>query len=135
MSKGVPALAEGGWGEDGGYRYGTMLVFAGMIITGILDLLVHFVSKNAGVNESIDATKVPEVNGKSSESNDTHIPSHKPSDAAVGNMEAGKMSPGGQSNSASGTLDHLDPVRSSCSCRVQSCIWLPTFLLFSSSYE
>lgn len=105
MQKGVTALIDGGWGEDGGYRNGTLLLFAGMVLTGILDLLVHFVSKFAGVNEDIDATKVPEVERQSSES------AHKPAtDMVVADMEAGKKASDEQETSPHITIEH-DHVR------------------------
>lgn len=98
MQKGVPALIDGGWGEDGGYRYGTMLLFGGMVITGLLDLLVHFVSKFAGVNEEIDANRVPEVGGrKSSETT-----------KKVADMEAGKLPAVDQANSTHTTEEYTE---------------------------
>lgn len=98
MQKGVPALIDGGWGEDGGYRYGTLLLFGGMVITGLLDLLVHFVSKFAGVNEEIDANRVPEVGGrKSSETT-----------KKVADMEAGKLPAVDQANSTHTTEEYTE---------------------------
>lgn len=84
MAKGVPALQEGGWGEDGGYRNGTLLLFGGMIITGILDLLVHMVSKYAGKNDTIDANTVPEVGGQKSGDS-------SPQNKSTTDIEAGKL--------------------------------------------
>ena len=52
MQKGVAALQEGGWGEPG-YRWGTLLFFGGMVLTGILDLIVHFVSVCAGTQQPV----------------------------------------------------------------------------------
>ena len=100
MQKGVVALVDGGWSEDDGYRYGTMLLFAGMLITGLLDILVHFVSKFAGVNEEIDANRVPEVGGrKSSESS-----------KRVEDLEAGKLPGVDQASSPGTTEEHADEV-------------------------
>ena len=88
MQKGVTALTRGGWGEAG-YRWGTMLLFGGMAVTAMLDLLVHFISNYAGVNKSIDATAVPEVSAdRSSEEND-----RKAKDSVVvTDLEAGTAS-------------------------------------------
>lgn len=102
MSKGVPALVDGGWGEDEAYRYGTLLLFGGMVLTGILDLLVHFVTKLAGANESIDATKVPEVRGHNSSESGHKDP--------VADMEAGKRATGDQDSSTSVTAGEIDHV-------------------------
>lgn len=114
MQKGVQALTDGGW--EHGYRWGTLLLFAGMIVTGLLDLLVHFVSKYAGINEEMDANRVPEVGGcKSSE---TRVSADKPSTDVVANMEAGNMSADEQDNSPSITHEHLDNVRCDFFCSV-----------------
>lgn len=96
MQKGVQALVDCGWGEDGGYRYGTLLLFAGMIVTGLLDLLVHYVSKYAGVNESIDANRVPEVGGR------------KVSETTkkAADMEAGKLPAADQASSTDTAEEH-----------------------------
>lgn len=61
MTKGVPALESGGWGEDGSYRYGTLLFFGGMVVTFMLDLLVHFISRFAGKNKEHDPNIVTEI--------------------------------------------------------------------------
>lgn len=59
--KGVAALQDGGWGEDGSYRWGTMLFFGGMFITGLLDLAVHRLSSLAGLSAGKNAANLTEV--------------------------------------------------------------------------
>jgi len=43
MQKGVVEL-QAIWGDDEGYRYGTMFFFGGMVITAILDRIVHLIT-------------------------------------------------------------------------------------------
>lgn len=63
MQKGVAALDAGGWGETGGYRYGSLLFFGGMIITALLDVIVHAVSDCAGMRASKKAENITEIRG------------------------------------------------------------------------
>jgi hypothetical protein len=136
MQKGVKALINGGW--DAGYRYGTLLLFGGMVLTGILDLLVHFLSDFAGENEDIDATKVPEVVGSSSsdaaDSRDTSI---RKSTDVVADMEAGKVSADAHSNSSPVAVAFVGHVRSLSRCvplqtwGVHMGTYLHTMLLFT----
>jgi hypothetical protein len=65
MQKGVDALVSGGWSEDSAYRWGTVLLFAGMLVTALLNCVVHVVSAYAGVNEAVDATALNEVSNTS----------------------------------------------------------------------
>lgn len=54
MIKGVGALTDGGWGEDGAYRGGTMLLFCGMVITFFLDMVAHMITRRTFENNVPD---------------------------------------------------------------------------------
>lgn len=95
MSKGVAALVDGGWNEDDAYRWGTLMLFGGMLATALLDLLVHAVSHCAGKNKNIDANTVPEVKSVS--------------DRQVQKVDAG-MEEGKAGPSASSTGEIVEPV-------------------------
>ena len=55
MIKGVGALTDGGWGEDGGYRGGTILLFVGMIMTWLLNMVANHLTNYAFAMEKKDA--------------------------------------------------------------------------------
>jgi hypothetical protein len=115
MQKGVAALTDGGWGENGAYRWGTALLFAGMLATGVLDVIVHIISNHAGVNSTIDATTVPEVSAaRANEAKDAAKPENK-SAAVVADLEAGTAASeyeGCESCGGCGPCaDHVDHVR------------------------
>lgn len=100
MSKGVPALIDGGWSEDEAYRWGTIMFFGGMFATGLLDLVVHGVSYIAGHNDNVDATTVPEVKGISGSA----------SQKTISSMEEGKAVARTDTSSETSGSDIADPV-------------------------
>ena len=123
MQKGVAALTDGGWGEAG-YRWGTMLFFGGMIITALLDVVVHVVSNINGMKASKNATNVTEIRMsppvQASESGDSgKVTADAVTPEQLEDGKAGSVQADVESEKSAEEVQSVDHVRHLSSCPPQ----------------